>query len=867
MFIATNGLWSQPGNWESGHLPVAGDNVRIGSGRTVTLDTSTPALKLVTIENGGSLVFLDSHGQSELVLQTEGIDLDGTLAIGTEAQPYTSRAAIELLGAAQPESTAPGMAAVMGHKRISMHGGNLLLYGAFQGNTWTRLSQTAAAGATTIQVDSTAGWQVGEQIVVTSSDFYQNSNGLDRQTEERVVAGISGTTVTLNQPLSYMHYGQAQQFADANNQPRTLESRAEVIRLNRNIVIRSEDATAQQASDRYRFGGQVMAMGASDVQLHGVEVTKMGQHGRLLRYPIHFHLMRDNGAGCRISKTSIHHVYNRGITIHGTNGVTVENSAIYHTFGHAYFLEDGAETGNVLTGNIAAQIIRPDPANALLASDINGSHGPTAYWITNPDNTLTGNVAASVRGAGFWYALPANPTGGFAQLFPQEAAAIFPRRTPLGAFEGNVAHSIGGDACRVDDGPAADGSTTEVTSYAPRIDPTNSSSAPVQAIFANFSAWKINRECIWTRGSFQTIRGGIMADHLKGITMASSNTSRVEDVVFVGETANLGTPSNAREVANGRSMPRSYESAASNHLTGYAFPIAGFSFYDRDVFISDSSFHNYQQNSNRYASALAINDWTEFGWHPRNGARNLKFHNSLRFWYGPIPPNRTGNQDGYRQAIVLDTDGSITGTSGSVLIPATNTLLNQNATQIPAWGLARRNDTDFAQVNFYTNVGGAPPSTPAPLQFLTVASGGGSYSNNGNSDTPANNPSAIVPAYGGDFRVTYTGVMPNQLQIRLDDYPSGFDPNVPSSQRPYMTLRMDYPAGRPVYIYRDYINNAPLQAAASLAAFNAQTPTQDSLYYRDTSTNILHIRLYTRTSSSGAIRSYAVAVIRDTPSP
>lgn len=58
--------------------------------------------------------------------------------------------------------------------------------------------------------------------------------------------------------------------------------------------------------------------------------------------------------------------------------------------GHAFFLEDGAETGSVLRANLGLLTRR---SNALLATDTT----PATFWITHPNNTLVGNVAAGAH--------------------------------------------------------------------------------------------------------------------------------------------------------------------------------------------------------------------------------------------------------------------------------------------------------------------------------------------------------------------------------------------------------------------------------------------------------------------------------------
>ena len=63
----------------------------------------------------------------------------------------------------------------------------------------------------------------------------------------------------------------------------------------------------------------------------------------------------------------------------------------YETFGHAFYLEDGIETGNVFEKNLVASI-RP---GGSLCSDwqvasgprSNLQLGPSGFWITNPNNS------------------------------------------------------------------------------------------------------------------------------------------------------------------------------------------------------------------------------------------------------------------------------------------------------------------------------------------------------------------------------------------------------------------------------------------------------------------------------------------------
>ncbi len=59
----------------------------------------------------------------------------------------------------------------------------------------------------------------------------------------------------------------------------------------------------------------------------------------------------------------------------------------YDVMGHAYFTEDGNESGNVLEGNLG---VLTRASQALLNTDTS----PATFWLVHPNNTLRGNRAA-----------------------------------------------------------------------------------------------------------------------------------------------------------------------------------------------------------------------------------------------------------------------------------------------------------------------------------------------------------------------------------------------------------------------------------------------------------------------------------------
>ena len=86
-------------------------------------------------------------------------------------------------------------------------------------------------------------------------------------------------TITLDRPLEYMHFGQITFGVD---------QRGEVGLLTRNIRIQASDDAEQSY-----FGGHIMAMPGSKMQVSGIELSRMGQHLTLARYPIHWHIAGD----------------------------------------------------------------------------------------------------------------------------------------------------------------------------------------------------------------------------------------------------------------------------------------------------------------------------------------------------------------------------------------------------------------------------------------------------------------------------------------------------------------------------------------------------------------------------------------------
>ena len=423
--------WSDPNTWPTGLVPVAGDSVVIPAGEVVRLDVSPPSLQSLTIL--GTLVFANT----DLSLTSGWIVVQGALQIGTESSPYTKRAIITLTGTGS--STNPDVYG-MGNKVLGVTG-RIELHGSGR-KGWTRLSQTAAVGATSIELASSMSWKAGDRLVLASSDYSPD------KAEEVVIASVSGRTVTLTSGLKYEHYGQVLTVSGVQ-----VDERAEVGLLSRNITIQGDTGSTPG------YGGHMIIMGGATAHIEGIELFQMGQRGNLARYPMHWHMAGDV-SGQYFRNNSVWRTFNRCVTVHGSDNSVVQDNVCYDHTGHGYFMEDGAETGNLIEGNLGLSSRVPQGTDRLLGSDSR----PATFWITNPDNTIRNNVAAGSKGFGFWCAFPASPTG------LSVGQPDLPRTTPLREFNGNVAHSNNSGALNVDDGPMLDGNT-QTTNYTPRANP------------------------------------------------------------------------------------------------------------------------------------------------------------------------------------------------------------------------------------------------------------------------------------------------------------------------------------------------------------------------------------------------------------
>lgn len=739
----------------------------------VTLNENVPNLPLLHVK--GQLVC----GNQDLALTARGILVDGPAALlecGTAAVPYTKRFSLTLVG---PPSD-PGFPDAHGcdehaHSHptgaqavVAKCGGRLLLHGKAPNRTWTRLAATADTNATELVLTDAVDWAPGARIAIASTSF----NGLEADEVEITSVDTTGKrlgfkpVVPQATPLKYKHLGAAQAYSNgksgAEARSWVLSQRAEVALLSRNILIQG---TEYDATDdlRNKKGGHVMVtsplatQSGPLAQLDSVELVRMGRLSELGRYPIHWH-RAGTTSGDYLKNASIHHSFQRCVVIHSSHQVLVQNNVCFDHYGHGYFLEDGNETKNEFRGNLGFVSRRPPMKvtggviewnRGLLVTDNRETtsdrwSSPATFWISNPDNTFVGNVAAGSQGTGFWFSL-ANKVAcdvdamttavkSCRVLGPGEAPTaseqlVYPRNIPLGAFTQNGAHSsvVGVSTDGVAQGAVvtpcdANGvpltkesnkcgdKATETSHYSPR-DNSQPTGARVRPDYLRLALWRHTGSGFYFRGDAALVDESILAESVVGAFFDYNQTLRNSLVVGLGpQLAN--DEAAVAQVKNRRFFAaRLYDgpfTLDNVHLAGHA-----------DRTFSFPSGNSYTVRS------VAIGNVGGAQKAPTNQVRGLTLVDSS-------PPVDLTLTDATWPSGLRDADGSLTGMAGATLIPydadnnpdgTPNINSYSECVALPAW-FSRRCPPSmrFGSLTFFsTGYVVEPPNIPVqPIQLDRV---------------------------------------------------------------------------------------------------------------------------------------------------
>lgn len=663
-----SGNWSDAATW-GGTVPAgAEEEVSIPAGVTVNLDTDVTCGTL-TVQ--GVL----RVAPADLSLTCDSLIVQGPAALfeaGTEPNRFTDRFVLTLKGDRNEDFQPPGHGSMGARALLALMGGTISLHGEDRVE-WTHLGASVAAGADSISMSEPVDWRPGDTIVICSSRSNWN------EAEKRVVSSVSldGLTVNLTAALDYPHCGVVRNYTrPTDGKQWTADLRAEIGLLSRNITIQGAADSVTPGHANAGFGAHVMIHGPMTMDgtthpsgkgyFQGVEIFRGGQKSLLARYPFHWHLCIDQGAGQYFSDSSVHRSFNRAITIHGTDYTTVENNFCYDHLGHGVFLEDGAERFNTIRKNVVLLTKRPAPGEEVTPSDNSlnevQNRTPASFWITNPNNIFEDNVAAGTHGTGFWFIMPTAPVGPSRNL--PYYSGDRPYREPLGAFSGNKAHSCM-NGFDIFDQLSTSHSILRNRGW-------NNSTLHVM----DGCTWYANNTAVYagigSTGFQENViyRDNVFVDNRVGLMLATYNVT--EESLFVAD-------SGQGLISGERRLYRAYDGAGSVrdcHFVGWNAPNANLLFNTGAA----------TKHVNHRFSGITTD-------HPGTVRASMTNFDILP------PPDAHANHPGHPRfwsIVFADEDGSLSGQAGASIVSNHPFLLTGNEFQPPNWTRIFRSPHRFA---------------------------------------------------------------------------------------------------------------------------------------------------------------------------
>jgi cell migration-inducing and hyaluronan-binding protein len=665
--------------FSSGRMPASlsdtrGLNVVINAGDIAYLDEDT---NIDTLTIYGELHCDELNANPEIELRVKTIFVNGVFQCGTASNPYNKKLIISLKDSEIDPKQDPAYRGIV----VGM-GGKLILNGDRKNSGWYKLNHTLNAGDDSLFVryglqatsssnqvvrspasviSRTIPWSIGDTIVVAPTGFNHE------EAEHFTITGIDPNTneIFLDHPAEFTHWGQGQIFNSKALGSFELDERAEIANLTRSILIRADETDGEideGTGVEAQRGGHIMVHHNGKAYIDSVELYKMGQAGVMARYPFHWHYSGDV-PGQFIKNSSIHHSYQRCVTVHRTNQSLVQNNVCYNFKGHGYFLEDGNEVNNTVTKNLAIKAMPPSSNKLLLQSDnINRDEtqgrfpSVSCFWISNPKNTITHNTAAGCRGVGFWMSFETEVKDFNGNIVARPISEI------TTAFNDNTAHST-----RV--GITWDGAPAQwmgnannpnnpndffITSahYEPTVMPT----------FHRLRAYKNSMTGIYFRGNTVIFKNTITADN--GWSYWLSYNSIMKDSVFIGETQNKNSVMDEfyyqMSFNNGR-----------NRKTGIVLYDGPFEIHNSDFLDYSTQPRNYTLSDGTIVPATVIPFITTGGTN-----KFTNYVNGIRFnpepYYRAHLEDPSENMRGIQYLgnfVLRDLDGSLTNSEpGSIIV-------------------------------------------------------------------------------------------------------------------------------------------------------------------------------------------------------
>lgn len=696
------------------NVTIGGDD---GCGPRVVIDrsfTKTDALGKITIAAGGKLAVPNVIPGGTLEVETAGILVNGLLSIGTATCPVggpsdpTGHVKVTFTGLQIPSDPAVDSGSDKGIE--VRNGGILRLYGAKgvapRGVSWTHLSLPAGPAryqktdqgigapvaergerrlylAADVRKGDGGGWQPGDWIVVASTSFSPFESEFVQIAA--VEAAGSGSLVTLDQPLRHYHFGGADpglpsedNYGAGAGTNYGVDERSEVGLISRSISFSARTpAVADPANpedQNAHWGGEIRILaGFAEASIQGVELEKFGK-ARLGSYPVHFHMTGQAGPHL-VDSNSIHHSFNKCVTVHMSQGVAITNNVCARALGHLFYQELAQEQGGSFIGNLGigamshhfgidqAKVPKTDDGLVqnwwegdnlvkVAGREYDSLNVPNTDSQSNPMHGSCYKADPGVPGAltfaqeapcppgdktlmyveqssGFWIGNPGTRIEGNSIAGCQGTGKAYwyvppaagnQRFEALGSFLNNRAHGCFDGLFGEEELPVKSGQMFPTTDGTP-------AGQNLISHFKGFTATRIRNRGVWVRPMWNAVETGRFATNRESVTLVSSGGpdgngpgvwSLLKDSVMVGiSTNNVDRWGPCPPVAaNGFGCVDRNPLANEIMDKGYPSPawnMAGYMIYDGPVRVIRNHFVNFRKDNAELLRLLTADDGAALG--------------------------------------------------------------------------------------------------------------------------------------------------------------------------------------------------------------------------------------------------------------
>lgn len=367
-----SGNWSSAATW-GGRIPGPNDAPVIAAGNTVVLDRD---VTVAGMHVAGKLIF--DPARAVAVHSSRNVLVTGQLHM-QPAKPSIIQT-LQFTGIDEANFAGGGMEMLNSDIGLwVMQSGQLQLQGQ-QKIGWTNAAGAISAGANTINVKNAAGWQVGDEIIITPTAA--NARAVD----VRTITAIKGNSITLNNPAAAHPLINNLWTAEVGNLTRNIRIEGTATGKSHIFIRSALPQSVQYVGFRYLGPRKNQGGSAAKEQVPG-------------RYGLHFHHCNDGSDGSVVDGCVMRDIGNHAYVPHVSNGITMVHNIAFNCMEAPFWWDlPDATHRTVWAHNL---VVTPKYLQGALSFDTKGAptFGTHAFVLSmGDDNRCDSNVVAAQQG-------------------------------------------------------------------------------------------------------------------------------------------------------------------------------------------------------------------------------------------------------------------------------------------------------------------------------------------------------------------------------------------------------------------------------------------------------------------------------------